>query len=398
MGAPTKPRPKTPRIIQRFTDTLIDTWRDFETRGTVWDSDIKGLRARLGVHRISFTFFQEHSIRGKRSTTCERLGFWPAMDVKAARRAALVIAGRNASGRIAPGKRSALKFGAALASYIDHLRKQAERRGKSPVWAQNVTSLAGKHLLPEFGVWSLAELSANPAAVEQWHREISQKSPVAANHAAKILRAVYKRAARIDRTLPPHNPTSAVEFNTETRSQKALKFSDFPKWFAAWQKIESPTRRAFQMINLLTGCRPGELSKLKWSDVLPRERVLVIRAAKAGNEIRVPMSTAVARELKRARDATTRSDSEWVFPARAGGHIVKFDDGLPAHGMSLRRVWRTVAADCGVDEPLASFLLGHIPAGISRGYVAKMILASGEGMRAAQRRVSCRIIELFRQP
>jgi hypothetical protein len=38
------------------------------------------------------------------------------MDVKAARRAALVIAGRNASGRIAPGKRSALKFGAALAS------------------------------------------------------------------------------------------------------------------------------------------------------------------------------------------------------------------------------------------------------------------------------------------
>lgn len=70
-------------------------------------------------------------------------------------------------------------------------------------------------------------------------------------------------------------------------------------------------------------------------------------------------------------------------------------DGLPAHGMALRRTWRTVAADSGVDELLSHFMLGHIPAGISRGYVAKMILSSGRGMRAAQRVVSARIVTLL---
>lgn len=100
--------------------------------------------------------------------------------------------------------------------------------------------------------------------------------------------------------------------------------------------------------------------------------------------------------VTRARDAKIKSD--YVFPARAGGHIhpVKFDaDGLPAWGMMLRRTWRTIAADCQTDELIADFLLGHVPAGIGRGYVAKMILASGQGMRAAQRQVSRRMLALM---
>jgi integrase len=195
--------------------------------------------------------------------------------------------------------------------------------------------------------------------------------------------------------LPPHNPTSAVEFNPEKRSQNAMKLVDFPKWRKAWDKIEPPTRKAFQMIALLSGARPGELSKLKWGDVLPRERCFIIRGAKAENDIRVPMSAAIAREFKRARSAMV-DGNPYVFSARAGGHLVKFDvDGLPAHGISLRRTWRTIAADCGVDELIAHFMLGHIPTGISRGYVAKLILSSGSAMRAAQRTVSLRMLKLM---
>ena len=390
----------------RLTDELLTSWRDFEIRGTIWDAEMRGLRVRVGVHRTSFTFFQEHSIKAKRSTTCERLGVWPAMDVKAARKAALVIAGRNAAGRIMPGKRSAAKVADAMTNYIAFLKARSQRKGKSATWAKNVEFTVRNHILPAFGNWSLAELSAAPAAVVQWHDKITEKNgAVAANHAARILRAAYKRAAKLDRTLPPHNPCSAIEFNREKRSQNALRFTDFPRWFAAWQRIELPTRKAFQMINLLSGARPGELSKLEWSDVLLRERCFVIRAAKADNDVRVPLSVAIVKELKRARDAARSAgqspkgkskQSDYVFPARAGGHIVKFDvDGLPAHGMALRRTWRTVAADSGVDELLSHFMLGHIPAGISRGYVAKMILSSGRGMRAAQRVVSARIVTLL---
>jgi integrase len=386
--------------LLKLTDTLLETWRDFGMQGVVADTEVKGLRVRVGVHRTSFTFFQEHWAKGeRRPSTFVTLGHFPDMSVADARKAALVIAGRNASGRIVPGRRSAAKVGPAVAGYIEYVKARAAKKGKAPIWAKNVESLANKHILPAFERWTLAELSALPAAVAKWHNDITEKSgPVAANHAAKVLRAVYRRAARLDRSLPPHNPASAVEFNAEQRSQNALALVDFPKWRKAWDKIESPIRKAFQNVNLLSGARPGELSKLKWSDVLPRERCFVIRGAKADNDIHVPLSAAIAREFKRARDAarTDKIESPYVFPARANGHIVKFDvDGLPAHGMALRRTWRTVAADCGVDELLSHFMLGHIPAGISRGYVAKMVLSSGQGMRSAQRVVSRRIVGLL---
>jgi hypothetical protein len=61
----------------------------------------------------------------------------------------------------------------------------------------------------------------------------------------------------------------------------------------------------------------------------------------------------------------------------------------------LRRTFRTVAADCGVDEMLSHFLMGHAPAGISQRYVARMILSSGPAMREAQRKISRRIVSLL---
>jgi integrase len=259
------------------------------------------------------------------------------------------------------------------------------------------------HIRPVFGRWPLHELSAAPAPVRDWHKKITRQSGhVIANKAAKVLRATYRHAAKLTRSLPPALPTSAVEYNEEKRSQVALAPADFPKWKASWDSIDSPTRQAFQMIGLLSGMRPGELSRLRWSDVLPHERCFVIRGAKdpkrTDHDIRVPLSAAIAREFKRARDAARadKIESEYVFPARAGGHIVKFDcDGLPAWGMAYRRTWRTLAADAGIDELIAHFCLGHIPAGISRGYVAKMILSSGSGMRAAQRTVSRRMVALM---
>jgi hypothetical protein len=86
-----------------------------------------------------------------------------------------------------------------------------------------------------------------------------------------------------------------------------------------------------------------------------------------------------------------------ISPGRtSGSHITSFDDdALPAHGMLYRRTWRTLAADCGVDELVAHFCLGHFPPGISRGYVVKMTLASGQRMRAAQRTVSRRMLSLL---
>jgi integrase len=383
------------KVRHKLSTGYLEALRDFRDDRTVavWDTEVRQLRVTVGPRKTSFSFFQQHRHYGGRlGTTAITLGEFPAMSVQQARRAALIEAGGVAAGRIVPGKRTATKFGAALDEYITHARE----RGKSGSWARNLESLKRTHLT-EFLLWPLRDLANAPAAVAAWHKRVTKESgPNIANQAARAMRAAYRRSAKLDRSLPSHNPCSAVEYNREQRSQRALVPASFPIWQKAWDKIESPTRKAFQMINLLTGCRPGELARLKWSDLFPETgkrliRSFAIRDAKAKNTIYVPMSGAIARELKRARDASDRS--EWVFPGRTkGSHITSFDDdGLPAYGRMYRRTWRTVAADCKIDELIAHFCLGHIPAGIGRGYVDKMTLVSGGTMLAAQRTVSRRM-------
>jgi integrase len=388
-------RIKATRTYQKLSDGYVSALWEFSRddpamQKTVWDSDVRGLRVRVGAHRLTWSFFREHRDHGTRKTTCKVLGHWPQMGTAAARKAALVKAGSIATGRIEPGMRAAVKFEAAFANYLDHLERKAAKAGKPARWRKNVDYLGKQLLLPRWGKWSLAEMSGRPDAVAAWHLDVTKENgPISANHCIRLIRAVYRRAARLDRTLPPGSPTSAVEMNSEAPHGRGLAFADFPKWADAWRAIENPVHRAYHLCGLLTGCRPGELAQLRWQDVRPRERALVISAAKANNDIHVPLSIPIVRALVMARRAGAE---ELVFPdcAQRGRH-----DKLPARGIELRRTYRTVAADCGVDEMLSHFLLGHAPAGISQRYVARMILASGPALRQAQRKISRRIVQLL---
>ena len=212
------------RKYHKLTDGHVEALSEF-AEGEIkvfWDSEVKGLQVRVGKHRVTWSFLKEHRIHGRRGVTFKRLGFFPAMDVKQARQAALIEAGRVASGRITPGRKLATKFEAALDDYIARARERAEVKGKAASWARNIESLKRTHFA-EFLGWPLHELSASPAVVAAWHRRVTKDGGAnIANQAARVMRAAYRRAARLDRSLPPHNPTSAVEFNPEKRSQNAM--------------------------------------------------------------------------------------------------------------------------------------------------------------------------------
>lgn len=382
----------TKKTKRALTDAHIEALRDFTVVGLIWDTKVTGLRLRVGAHRLSWSYFQQHRLHGNRSATCKSLGHWPAVNVADARKAALVIAGREAGGRIMPGRRSAVKFADAFADYLEHLRRKAAKNGKPARWAANVEKL-GKIILPMWEKWTLADMSSRPDILAQWHRQVTRDNgPVSANHCSRVIRAAYKRSAKLDLSLSKADiPTAAVEYNDETSSQKGLAFKDFPKWLAALEKIESPVRRAYHMTGLLIGPRPGELARLKWTDVRPKARALVIGKAKAGADISIPLSIPIVQALKLARDNADEGE-ELIFPGCAQvGHR----DRLPARGNMLRHTYRTVAADLGIDELLSHFLLGHAPEGVSQKYIARMILAAGPALRDAQRRMSRRIVALL---
>jgi integrase len=384
-----------PRRYVKLDDRYVSALADFRfdevgqfVGQTIWDEHVRGLRVRIGRNKVTFSFFCEHRDHGKRGTTCKVLGHWPGMNVVTARKEALVEAGKVASGRITPGKREAVRFDKAFADYLKALGEKAAAKGKPPRWQVTATHL-GKTLLPKWGNWTLAEMSGRPDLVKAWHGEITKANgPIAANRCCAIIRAVYRMEARENRTLPPALPTSAVRMNDE--QAKGNGIADFPKWAAAWKAIENPVHRAYHLTCLLTGGRPGEIARVTWHDVRPKERALIIRDAKAGHDIRVPLSIEIVRALKIAREHS--GSNGVVFPecSQKGRH-----DNLPARGVALRRTYRTIALDCGIDELVSHFLMGHSPPGISGRYVVKLIASSGKGLREAQRKISRRMMQLL---
>jgi len=186
------------RAFRKLTDRIVAGAIDFAEGEphVFWDAKVHGLKIRLGKHRHTWSFFRQGRFRGKRYTVARRLGFFPSMTTIEARKAALALAGHIAEGKPVVGKRAAITLDAAIADYVDSLKK----RGKKS--AQRVAGLCRIHLLPAFGKWTLAELSASPAAVRDWHAKISRDAPVSANRVASILSATWRHAKRLDRTLP----------------------------------------------------------------------------------------------------------------------------------------------------------------------------------------------------
>jgi integrase len=385
------------------TFKLTDAWaraaQEFGARDVFHDSELKGFRVRFGVHRITFFFFQEHCIHGVRSTTCKRLGHWPATTTDDARRAALVIAGGNASGRIEPGRRTAVKVNDALDEYLAHLRAQSARKGKLAKWAYAVESICRVHIRPRWGAWTLAEISDSPAAIRDWHMQVSRdRGPVIANKSAKVMRAAYKFAAKLNRGLPPALPTSAIVLNQEHARQVSIV--NWPAWRAAWEAIGSPVRRAFHLTQLLTGGRGSELSALRWRDIHPRQRSMTFVNSKSGSDVTIPLSIEIVKTLRMARDASEARLNgvvqDWIFPGSGkSGHIAKGSDGLSVSGHALRHQYRTICAELEISDLVSSLLLGHSLQGVSRKYVHVLAMQSGAAMRKAQARISRRLYELL---
>ncbi|QOZ79927.1 hypothetical protein XH83_33835 [Bradyrhizobium sp. CCBAU 53351] len=390
--------------LREFADSDAADRRSFGTNnerseGVEYpDSIVKGLFVFVGANRTVWRFRRRRREKGVRTTIFRTLGEWPMMNTEDARKAAEIAVGNVHSGEAAPNKRSSVRFEIAFAAYLEYLKSKAEKRGKPPRWYYNVKKLGDGIILPKFAKWTLAEMAMSPGAVSSWHAEVTKKNgPVSANHCARVIRATYKRASRLDVSLPQRLPTSAVEFNEESAKQDALPFKSFPAWLKAWRKIDNAIRQAYHLTGLLVGPRPGELARLRWEAYSDNERTLVIAKAKAGKDIVIPISGEIVAALKMAREAAEKlgypvTPDALIFPGCAqAGHR----DELPARGNMLRHTYSTVAADLGVDDLIRHFLMGHAPEGISQKYIATLILANGPKMREEQNRMSKRIVELL---
>jgi integrase len=382
-----------PRVI---THEHIIALREFDERGLFPDRTVQGLFLRIGDKSTSWLYKKWQRTKGRRKSVERTLGHWPAMQPPAARAEALKAAGEFASGTPIVGKADAVAFSAAFTRYVEYLKAKAAKKGKPARWAYNVEKL-GKIMLPDWSEWTLADMAKRPDVVADWYDKLHKKTPASAGHCGRIIRAIYNREAKRDIHLPARQPTKAIEFDGYTPSQIALDFGDYPAWRKKWDKIESQVERGYHLFCLLSGARPGEAGRMTVDDIDLEKRMFVIRNAKGGRDINLPMSNEIIYALAMAANAEAKPHHEvkrtdLLFP---GCMQVSARVDLPIRGQKLRHSWRAVAADLEIDGLISHFLLGHAPKGISQEYIPILILQNGPAMRAAQQKISTRMFKLL---
>jgi hypothetical protein len=125
--------------------------------------------------------------------------------------------------------------------------------------------------------------------------------------------------------------------------------------------------------------------------------MFVIRNAKAGKDIHLPITPEIAFAISLAVNAEVKphhevKETDLVFP---GCRQISQRAALPIRGQALRHSYSTVAVDLKIDDLIRHFLMGHAPKGISQNYVALLILQHGPAMREAQEQISKRIFKLL---
>ncbi len=416
---------RTADLHDGFVDALIDFAEGKPM--LLRDSQIKGLQLRLGKVRHQWQFYNERSDHGKRIYTCVPLGHYDRggrstvvtggrdkgpvvtrfgeyigpqptlqraedhVDVAAARDKARIEAAKAITGTLPVGKRDSVKLGEAFEDYLTYLEALAAKRGKPPRWAKNVRHLGNQIILPMWRNWTLAEMSERPDAIADWHAEqVKIVGATSANHAVRIIRALYRKRSKRDLRLSKVNlPTAAVDFAVERREKKGMRPTDFPAWFAAWKELR-PIRRSFHLTNLLVGARPGELARTKWGD-LDAERITVGGGnLKAGNSVPVPLTPEIRKAIAIVGERGDADALIWEGCSQASR------DDLPATGNDLRRTYKTIATSvCGVPDDVSAFLMGHMPEGMSQKYLLRWALSSGDAIKEAQAKISATMTRLL---
>ena len=343
------------RERMRLTDAAIARLRPREREYTVWDSKVPslGVRVRPSGGR-SYVLLRDVGGRSKRVS----IGPVSTMTVAEARRECLA---RQASPE--PDSASGPTRAPLLRDFVANEWRQAHFDRYKPSTKKGVRSVLEGRMLPAFGSKQLDRIT--PAQVRKWFDAFSRAAPGNANSALKLLRQIMNFAIAcgyIDA-----NPMRGIRRNRRPALTRFLSREEIGRLHKA---LDRQTRKGGReqadiiRLLLLTGCRKGEIVRLRWSEV-DGDR-LVLADGKTGPRT-LPLNTQARRILERQ----PRDGSSFVFPLPrdpsrprsrnlALWYRVRREAGIEDVRLhDLRHTHASHAVMNGVPVPVVSRLLGH---------------------------------------
>jgi integrase len=375
-------------MAYKLTDTIVKRLPvPAEGYEITWDAQVAGFGARVtaGGARSFLLNYRTRLGRARRFT----IGSYPTWTTGAARDEARrlktqIDRGGDPLGEIKAGRAAPTVSDLCdrfIAEYLP--RKKSSTRHTYRLQIDNEIRLA-------LGRLKVAEVTFSDA--DGLHRKLTARGTLyRANRVVALLSRMFSMAIRW--RMRADNPCKGVERNQEQKRHRYLTGAELARLTTALAELRDQGAANAVRLLLLTGARRGELLAARWADFDLDAGVWVKPGATTKQKTvhRVPLSNAARQLLAEMRE---RADSDWLFPAREGGHrtdirdawevLRKAADIADVRTHDLRHSYASVLASAGLSLPIIGALLGHTTAQTTLRYAHLL----DDPLRAATERAS----------
>ncbi|MBY6059514.1 site-specific integrase [Leisingera daeponensis] len=346
------------KTVTLLTPLILSSLKPRKKEYVLHDAQCEGLALRVQPGGAkSWVYWQRDAGKTRRVT----LGRFEDMDICEARET--FHAHRGTGQRPAAlEQRNTLTFGTLCTAFLD---------AKRGVYAASTLSSLGYYLdtqlLPAFGPRRIARITTPDIA--EWFYAYSRSRPGGANQALGHFTTILnwaREAGHLPADFP--NPAAPLRFNRRMARGRMLSSDQLRRLAAVLDTATARQRDAADAIwlMLLTGCRSGEILRLRWDEV--RKDKLALRRTKTGPR-GVNLSDAAIQYLDRLRK---QRRSSYVFPAQRTKkphrtsidhawqtfkHLAGLPDGIRLH--DLRHTYASHAIMSGETLHMTGKLLGH---------------------------------------
>ena len=303
----------------------------------LYDAACDGLALRVQPSgAISWVVWENHNGKTRRIT----LGRFDALDLDAARQLART--------RLLGGPDTPVTLIRERTIRFDQLAEQfleAKRGVYTPASHKTLAIYLNTQLLPALG--SIPVGGIKTAQVADWFYGYSRSSPGGANQAIGYFTTLLnwgKEHGHLPADL--NNPASPIKRNRRAARGRLLNSEQLRDLARVLNNPPSRNRNAADaiLIILLTGCRSGEIIRLKWSEV--KKTRLTLTHTKTGPRD-VLLTDTVIERLRRRKIG---SSSPYVFPSMT-------NPNRPL--TSLDGSWRSIKTKAGLPDDIRLHDLRH---------------------------------------
>jgi integrase len=390
--------------VPKLTKTVVEAAQPRDKQFTVWCSDLPG----FGVYILPTgkrTYFVDYRNADgvRRRMTIGRHG---KVTTEEARKLAVAALGSTVRGDDPALERTTRRKSLTVAELCDNYVKAVERglvlgKGGRPKKASTLETDRGRverHIKPLLGSKLVVDLKQSDVA--RFIRDVTAgKTAVNVKTERKRGRAIVEGGAgtasrtagllggilsfAVSEGVLQVNPARGVKRPADRKRERRLNPAEYRALGNALEaaaEVELPQAVAGVWLIALTGCRLGEIERLRWSEVdLPGE-CLRLEDSKEGASVR-PLSRRAVAVLE---GLPRQQGKPYVLPAarKSEGHYGSLDaaveriadraelQGVTAH--TLRHSFASVGDDLGFTENTVGAILGHAGTSITSRYIHKL--------------------------